>query len=72
MTPAEPGHVVLLHGLWMPGASMQWFASKLAAEGFAPEIFAYHSVADGPDAAVPRLIELLAQSPADSVAHSLG
>jgi pimeloyl-ACP methyl ester carboxylesterase len=64
--------VILLHGLWMPGASMQWFASKLAAEGFAPEIFAYHSVADGPDTAVPRLIELLAQSPADIVAHSLG
>jgi pimeloyl-ACP methyl ester carboxylesterase len=64
--------VILLHGLWMPGASMQWFASKLATEGFAPEIFSYHSVADGPDTAVPRLIELLAQDEADVVAHSLG
>jgi pimeloyl-ACP methyl ester carboxylesterase len=64
--------VILLHGLWMPGASMQWFASKLAAEGFEPEIFAYHSVADGPDTAVPRLIELLAAAPASIVAHSLG
>ena len=72
MTPAEPGHVVLLHGLWMPGASMQWFASQLSAAGFAPEIFSYHSVADGPDTAVPRLAELLAAAPADIVAHSLG
>ena len=70
----SPGmrRVVLLHGLWMPGASMQWFASKLSAAGFAPEIFSYHSVADGPDTAVPRLAELLAAAPADIVAHSLG
>jgi pimeloyl-ACP methyl ester carboxylesterase len=72
MSPAEPGHVVLLHGLWMPGASMQWFASKLSAAGFEPEILAYHSVADGPDTAVPRLVERLAAAPADIVAHSLG
>ncbi len=64
--------VVLLHGLWMPGASMQWFAAQLSAAGFAPEIFAYHSVADGPDTAVPRLIELLRDGDADIVAHSLG
>ena len=51
--------VVLLHGLWMPGASMQWFATKLAAAGFAPEIFAYHGVAEGPETAIPRLISLL-------------
>jgi hypothetical protein len=72
MSHAVARRVVLLHGLWMPGASMQWFASKLAAAGFEPEIFAYHSVADGPDTAVPRLIELLAAAPADIVAHSLG
>jgi len=64
--------VVLLHGLWMPGASMQWFASKLSAAGFDTEIFAYHSVADGPDTAVPRLVEMLGQAPSDIVAHSLG
>jgi pimeloyl-ACP methyl ester carboxylesterase len=72
MSPAVTRRVVLLHGLWMPGASMQWFASKLAADGFEPEIFAYHSVADGPDTAVPRLVELLAAAPANIVAHSLG
>jgi len=72
MSPAVTRRVVLLHGLWMPGASMQWFASRLSADGFEPEIFAYHSVADGPDTAVPRLVELLAAAPADIVAHSLG
>jgi pimeloyl-ACP methyl ester carboxylesterase len=64
--------VILLHGLWMPGASMQWFASHLSAAGFAPEIFTYQSVADGPDTAVPRLIEVLREGDADIVAHSLG
>jgi pimeloyl-ACP methyl ester carboxylesterase len=64
--------VVLLHGLWMPGASMQWFATKLAAAGFVPEIFAYHGVAEGPETAVPRLIALLEQGDTHIVAHSLG
>lgn len=68
-----PRRVVLLHGLWMPGAAMHWLAAHLTSEGFAPEIFSYHSVADGPDMAVPRLIELLeAGDGADIVAHSLG
>lgn len=72
MSHAVARRVVLLHGLWMPGASMQWFASKLSAAGFDTEIFAYHSVADGPDTAVPRLVEMLGDTPSDIVAHSLG
>jgi pimeloyl-ACP methyl ester carboxylesterase len=65
--------VILLHGLWMPGAAMHWLAAHLKADGFAPEVFSYHSVADGPDTAVPRLVELLeAGGGADIVAHSLG
>lgn len=65
--------IVLLHGLWMPGASMHWLSLQLRDAGFAPEIFSYHSVADGPDLAVPRLVELLqAEGEADIVAHSLG
>jgi pimeloyl-ACP methyl ester carboxylesterase len=72
ISPDDIRRVVLLHGLWMPGASMQWFASKLSTAGFDPEIFAYHSVADGPDPAVPRLVELLGDRPANIVAHSLG
>jgi pimeloyl-ACP methyl ester carboxylesterase len=75
MSPDVMGkRVVLLHGLWMPGASMHWLATELRAQGFAPEIFSYHSVADGPDLAVPRLAELLqsGDGEADIVAHSLG
>ncbi len=62
----------MVHGLWMPGASMQWLASKLAAAGFAPEIFAYHGVTDAPDIAVQRLAARLDEGDADIVAHSLG
>ena len=65
--------IVLLHGLWMPGAAMHWLAAHLKTAGYAPEVFSYHSIADGPDMAVPRLIELLqAGTGADIVAHSLG
>lgn len=65
--------VILLHGLWMPGASMHWWSLQLRHAGFAPEIFSYHSVADGPDLAVPRLVERVqAEGEADIVAHSLG
>ncbi len=66
-------HVVLLHGLWMPGAAMQWFAAQLKAGGFAPSIFSYPSVVGGPEAAVPRLVQRLRElNGAHVVAHSLG
>jgi len=64
--------VVLLHGLWMPGAVMQWLARRLQAEGYATETFAYHSVAGGPDLAVPQLMARLDGAECDIVAHSLG
>jgi pimeloyl-ACP methyl ester carboxylesterase len=64
--------VVLLHGLWMPGLAMRWFAARLAAEGYEPEVFSYASVAGGPDNAVPRLVELLRRADCGVVAHSLG
>lgn len=64
--------VVLLHGLWMPGVSMGWFAHRLEAAGFEPEIFSYTSIVGGPEAALPRLIETLARAPTHIVAHSLG
>lgn len=72
-TTAGGRRVVLLHGLWMPGASMHWLASQLRAQGFDPRIFSYHSISDGPDQASSRLAELLlAEGEADIVAHSLG
>ena len=65
--------VVLLHGLWMPGLVMQWFGARLKAAGYEPEVFGYHSIVGGPDAAVPRLVEVLRKGgPAHIVAHSLG
>ena len=52
---------------------MQWFASQLKAGGFAPSIFSYPSVAGGPEAAVPRLVQRLRElEAAHVVAHSLG
>jgi len=67
------GHVVLLHGLWMPSAAMQWLASRLSAGGYRSQVFAYSSVTDGPDLAVPRLCETLRGcGPTHVVAHSLG
>jgi pimeloyl-ACP methyl ester carboxylesterase len=57
----------------MPGLAMQWFAGQLTAAGFAPEIFSYHSITDGPDNAVPRLVATLREGgEAHIVAHSLG
>ena len=65
--------VVLLHGLWMPGACRcTGWRSALREAGFAPEIFGYDSVAGGPDAAIPRLADRCERSPAHVVAHSLG
>jgi len=73
MTSAQGRRVVLLHGLWMPGASMHWLSVQLRAQGFAPRIFSYHSVSDGPGDVVSRLSDLLlAEGEADLVAHSLG
>src|SRR3546814_4599788 len=65
--------VVLLHGIWMVGATMQWVGARLRAAGFAAEIFGYHSIVGGPDEAVPRLAEQLrGGGETDIVAHSLG
>jgi pimeloyl-ACP methyl ester carboxylesterase len=56
----------------MPGIAMHWLASRLQAAGFTTEVFSYASVADGPDRAVPRLIEAIGDRDVDVVAHSLG
>lgn len=65
--------VVLLHGIWMVGATMQWFGAQLRARGCVTETFSYHSIVGGPDDAMPRLADQLHDGdPADIVAHSLG
>lgn len=64
--------VVLLHGLWLPGASMRWHAARLAEAGFAPEVFSYPTIGGGPTAALPRLIDTLARDETHVLAHSLG
>src|SRR5690606_8383394 len=70
---AATRRVVLLHGIWMVGATMQWVGTRLRAAGFAAETFGYHSIVGGPDEAVPQLAEQLRDGgEADIVAHSLG
>lgn len=64
--------VILLHGLWLHGASMRWIGARLREAGFAPVEFSYASVGGGPDAAVPQLIEFIGDTPTHLVAHSLG
>lgn len=71
MTEGETRRVVMLHGLWLPRASMRWVAGKLSEAGFQPTIFGYPTVTGGPDAAVPALTRLL-REPCHVVAHSLG
>jgi len=63
--------VLLLHGLWMPRASMAWHARQLRKAGYTPHIFSYATVAGGPEAALPALVARL-QEPTDILAHSLG
>lgn len=72
---AAPGaagrRVLLLPGLWMPRASMRWHAHRLRQAGYAPHLFGYAPVTQGPDAVLPALAEAL-RTPSDVVAHSLG
>ncbi|WP_425481477.1 esterase/lipase family protein [Luteimonas suaedae] len=64
---------MLLHGLWMPGLAMRWFAARLRGAGFAPEVFGYHSIVGDPGASVRRLAARLDDGgPAHLVGHSLG
>lgn len=72
MTQPAVSRVVLVHGIWMPGAVMAWLAARLRRAGFECEMFAYNGVTRGPDHAARRLAPILAQRPAHVVAHSLG
>jgi len=69
---AALGRVVLLHGLWMPGAVMHWLATRIEGAGFATETFSYHSVAEGPERAARELVAYIGERECAIVAHSLG
>lgn len=72
--PASMGsRVVIVHGL-LNAKSWLWpMAARLRGQGFAVELFGYSSLWEGPQGAVPRLIECIHDVQADAlVGHSLG
>jgi len=75
-TPVPPDsirRVILLHGLWMAGITMQPLARRLRAEGFAPEIPGYRTIRESPRAAMGTLLERIREGgPAHIVGHSMG
>ena len=73
MSQPDGPQVVLVHGLLNSDWWLRPLAAKLRAEGFRTSLFGYSSVFDGPERAVPRLLERLRKEPADAlVGHSLG
>ena len=67
--------VVLVHGLWMPGAEMSLLRRRLGTAGFQTHQFSYRSVLDGVEANARRLAEFLNSVPGEAVhlvGHSLG
>lgn len=67
--------VVLVHGLWLNGASMAPLGWRLARGGFAVSRFGYWSVLRGLDANVERLLAFCRRFETDRlylVGHSLG
>src|SRR5262245_42720188 len=67
--------VVLVHGLWLNGASMAPLGWRLARSGYAVSRFGYRSVMRGLDANVERLIAYCRRFESDRlllVGHSLG
>lgn len=70
--PEAIRRVVLVHGLWMPAASMRWLGRHLARAGYRTEPFGYYSVAGGPAAAAPALARLVERGDCHVLAHSLG
>lgn len=70
-----PERVVLVHGLWLNGASMAPLGWRLARNGFAVSRFSYWSVFQGLDHNVERLIRFCRQFGSERiclVGHSLG
>lgn len=68
-------HVILLHGIWMRGITLQPLARRLRHAGYAVETFDYASVFGGVAAAITRLRErmrALDSGQVHLVGHSLG
>lgn len=70
--PATVHRVIVLPGLWMPAASMAWFASRLRGLGFDARTLGYRSLRDGAARVIDALDAALRQGPAHLVGHSLG
>lgn len=67
--------VVLVPGLWMPGAAMALLALRLTRAGFAPRVFAYpgRAALEANAGRFARFVrEALGGRPAHFVGHSLG
>lgn len=69
---ATTRRVVLLHGIWMPAATMAWHAAQLRRAGFECEVFGYYGAARGHDIAMRGLVGSLGRTPTHILAHSLG
>jgi pimeloyl-ACP methyl ester carboxylesterase len=65
--------VILVHGLWVPGAVMRPLAWRLAQAGFRCRMFSYQGAARPLEAHAERLAHLARETgPAHFVGHSLG
>lgn len=67
--------VVLLHGIWLRGLTLQRLARRLRQAGFEVETLDYPAVVGGPAAGARRLASRIARHPGERVhlvGHSLG
>lgn len=68
-----PSRILLVHGLLNAEWWLRPLAARLRAQGFDPVSFGYSSLLDGPQRAVPKLVERLRRDPVQAiVGHSLG
>lgn len=65
--------ILLVHGLWMLGPVLTYWARQLRTKGFRPEYFSYRSLLQTPETAMARLRKAVLYEPeCHIVAHSLG
>ena len=67
------GKVLLVHGLLNANSWLRPLAARLRMQGFDTELFSYSSLLDGPQRAVPRMVERLRRERVEAIiGHSLG